>query len=938
MPSARPLNQAGRYRAFLSYSHEDRPTAVVVQRSLHRLGRAWYQRPAFAVFRDDSSLGAGVLWGSLERALAASDHLVLLASPEAAGSEWVRRESRWWVEHRDADDVLLVLTRGEIGWDDDRNDVSPSTNALPPALRGAFSAEPRWVDVRASVAAAIPPGGDPAFQDGMAVLAATLHDCDKSELVGEELRQRRRWARVRNTAIALLAVLTLVAAAASALFFVQLQESRAQTAAAEAREFAARADRSPNPYEALALGVEAQSRTAEPLPEARLAYTRATQRVAGQPVRPVSALLVPDRRDSGIGALSPDGRWIASAASGGWEVRDAGTGAPTAWAGLERERSVTSIGWAPDGRRVATVDDAGRVRLWDPSDGRPIGPPRGGIPRERGDPVLFGGGVAWSPHGDRLASIGLDSLLIWPVGPDGQPGTPLTVRTGWLERLAWAPDGTRIATIDFDGAIRVWDPLTGAEDGPSMPGANVLTCGALAWSPDGTRLATTSSSGTRSWRLTDRAAPALDLPDVPGEGLTWAPDGGRLVVVGYQLLVLDAATGQQIGEPVYDHEAQSYVNASRMRAVTWPAPGSRIMTSALDGTIRFWAPNPQVSSEPVLRVPGSVSGIAWPPGDPRLIVTGEGAVTTWSLTSTPPERRASVATDGVVLGLSPDGHLLVTGGSGEPVRVLDSTTGAQRAVLEGQGSVDFLEWAPRGPWLATIGEGGEIWLWDAERGVPVGPPLTTPERAKWSKVDWSPDGTQLVISENPLDGEGTLRLWNFSAATPGRVLDAHAGQNQVAWSPDGRKIATIGDKGAVWIYDVATGSRIRAQLPTTGLLGRLAWHPGSTYLAAASSETLSFLDAETGGEVGSLTPTGRWIDAFAFAPDGTRLATADDDGAIRLWAGAPESAACEIVRAAVSPPVLAELLGPGRPAPRCADPAPPPARPPVPVVTANPSG
>ena len=933
------MTRAGRYRAFLSYSHQDRAVAVAVQRALHRLGRAWYQRPAFTVFRDDSSLGAGALWENLERALADCAYLVLLASPEAATSEWVQREARWWVEHRDADDVLLVVTRGEIGWDEQRADLIASTTAVPPVLHGAFSAEPRWVDLREVIAGGVTQSDHPAFQDRVAELAATLHGCDKSELVGEELRQRHRWTRIRNAALALVTVLSIVAASASVLFFVELRESQAQTATAEAREFAARSGRSENPYEALALAVDAESRTDIPLPEARLAYTRAVQRVAAQPVRPVGALLAPDPEHPGAAVLSPDGRRLAAVdGDEAWVVRDAVTGARIATGGVEQERDLRAIAWSPDSRRVATVDDAARTQIWDAEPGRPIGAPLGGFRRARGDQeILFGGGIAWSPRGDRLASIGLDSLHIWPLAPGGEPtSAPVTIRTGWLEGLAWAPDGSRIATIDLDGVIRIWDALTGAEDGLPLAGTSIFLGGAIAWSPDGKRLATTSSSGTRIWRVDDRGTPIVDLPDLGGADITWSPDGGRVLVVHYDLRVVDATTGSQIGAPVYDHEARTYVNGSTMARVTWCADGSRIMISVADGSVRFWTPNQHVSSRPVLQSSESVRDMDWPSGEDRLVLAQGGSVQTWSLApSAPSELQATVATDTSVLGVSRDGRLLAVGGSGAPVRILDAMTGEQRASLDGQRDVRSVVWAPRGPWLAAVGDSGEIWLWDVEQAVPVGPPLTTEVRAKWSNVDWAPDGTRLVIAENPVDGDGPLRLWNFSEATPGPVLDARASVDSVAWSPDGQRIATIDDKYSVWIYDVTTGARVRAQIPTTGLLGRLGWHPSSSYLAVAAQDTLSFFDAGTGSLIGSLTPSDGVIEGFAFSSDGTRLATAGEDRAIRLWETAPEPNSCEIVRAALSPSLLAGLLGPGRPAPRCVDPTPPPSRPPVPLLATD---
>jgi hypothetical protein len=83
-----------RYRAFISYSHAvDGRLAPALQIGLHRLAKPWCQIPAFAVFRDKTSLAAAPqLWSSIEDAHDGSDLFILLASPAAAGSSWVGKE------------------------------------------------------------------------------------------------------------------------------------------------------------------------------------------------------------------------------------------------------------------------------------------------------------------------------------------------------------------------------------------------------------------------------------------------------------------------------------------------------------------------------------------------------------------------------------------------------------------------------------------------------------------------------------------------------------------------------------------------------------------------------------------------------------------------------------------------------------------------------
>src|SRR5882724_6958095 len=140
------------YDAFISYSHaKDKPIAAALQSAVQRLGKAWYQRRALRVFRDDTSLSATPhLWPTIEQALGQSRFLILLASPGAAASQWVNREVAYWLEAKSADTLLIAVTDGTLTWDNAANDFASSeTTPLPPALKGRFAAEPKWVDLTA---------------------------------------------------------------------------------------------------------------------------------------------------------------------------------------------------------------------------------------------------------------------------------------------------------------------------------------------------------------------------------------------------------------------------------------------------------------------------------------------------------------------------------------------------------------------------------------------------------------------------------------------------------------------------------------------------------------------------------------------------------------------------------------------------------------------
>ncbi|MEH1860309.1 MAG: serine/threonine-protein kinase [Nostoc sp.] len=245
------------------------------------------------------------------------------------------------------------------------------------------------------------------------------------------------------------------------------------------------------------------------------------------------------------------------------------------------------------------------------------------------------------------------------------------------------------------------------------------------------------------------------------------------------------------------------------------------------------------------------------------------------------------------LAISPDGYTLASGSDDKNIKLWDLNTQKVLASLSGHShAVKSVAFSPDGKILATASDDKTIKLWEVETLKEICILLGHSHAVK--SVAFSPDG-QILASGS---WDKTVKLWDVNTGTEICTITGHQLQvNSVAFSPQGQLLASASYDRTIrlWQIPVLEGSQREFQnRPCYSLLSTLSGHawavltvafsPNGKILATGSDDnTIKLWEVNTGQLICTFVGHSWSVVAVAFSADGETLLSASCDKTVKLW-------------------------------------------------------
>jgi len=134
-----------------------------------------------------------------------------------------------------------------------------------------------------------------------------------------------------------------------------------------------------------------------------------------------------------------------------------------------------------------------------------------------------------------------------------------------------------------------------------------------------------------------------------------------------------------------------------------------------------------------------------------------------------------------------------------------------------------------------------VQVWDAKTGKTL--VIYKGHAAPVWEVAWSPDskyivsGTGAAGGYSPVTTNNSIQVWDVSTGQTLLTYKGSSGQAYaLAWSPDGKRIASGGDDSIVRVWDASTGQTFLQYRGQNDVIFKVAWSPDGTMIASASAD------------------------------------------------------------------------------------------------------